>query len=95
MDKIAVIFTMKSCPHCQEFKEMLKEANIVFIDRDIDDHEEEYDMFVEATGNDFVPAFMLVENPESEKPKTGLYAPERDYEDLEQGVGIIKEFFEK
>ena len=74
---------------------MLKEANIVFIDRDIDDHEEEYDMFVEATGNDFVPAFMLVENPESEKPNTGLYAPDRDYEDLEQGLGIIKEFFEK
>lgn len=95
MNKIAVVFTMKSCPHCQEFKEMLKEANIVFIDRDIDDHEEEYDMFVEATGNDFVPAFMLVENPESEKPNTGLYAPDRDYEDLEQGLGIIKEFFEK
>jgi hypothetical protein len=74
---------------------MLKEANIEFIDRDIDDHEEEYDMFVEATGNDFVPAFMLVENPESEKPNTGLFAPDRDYEDLEQGLGIIKEFFER
>jgi glutaredoxin len=95
MDKIAVVFTMKSCPHCQEFKDMLKEANIEFIDRDIDDHEEEYDMFVEATGNDFVPAFMLVENPESKKPNTGLFAPDRDYEDLEQGLGIIKEFFER
>jgi hypothetical protein len=52
-------------------------------------------MFVEATGNDFVPAFMLVENPESEKPNTGLYAPDRDYEDIEQGVKIIKEFFER
>ena len=38
---------------------------------------------------------MLVENPESEKPNTGLYAPDRDYEDIEQGVKIIKEFFER
>jgi glutaredoxin len=86
---------MKSCPHCQEFKDMLKEANIEFIDRDIEEFEEEYDMFVEATGNDFVPAVMLVENPESERPNTGLYAPDRDYEDLEQGLGIIREFFER
>lgn len=95
MDKIAVIFTMKSCSHCHEFKNMLTEAGIEFIDRDIDEHEEEYDMFVEATGNDFVPAFMLVENPESEKPTTGLYAPDRDFEDVEQGLNIIREFFER
>ena len=95
MDKIAVIFTMESCPHCHEFKKMLSEAGIEFIDRDIDEHEEEYDMFVEATGNDFVPAFMLVENPESEKPTTGLYAPDRDSEDVEQGLNIIREFFER
>jgi hypothetical protein len=74
---------------------MLTEAGIDFIDRDIDEHEEEYDMFVEATGNDFVPAFMLVENPESEKPITGLYAPDRDFEDVEQGLNIIREFFER
>ena len=74
---------------------MLSEAGIEFIDRDIDEHEEEYDMFVEATGNDFVPAFMLVENPESEKPTTGLYAPDRDFEDVEQGLNIIREFFER
>jgi glutaredoxin len=95
MDKIAVVFTMKSCPHCQDFKKMLNEAGIEYYDRDIEEFEEEYDMFVEATGNDFVPAFMLVENPESEKPNTGLYAPDRDYEDIEQGVKIIKEFFER
>jgi glutaredoxin len=95
MDKIAVIFTMKGCPHCIIFKEMLEKDEIDYIDRDINDYEEEYDMFVEATGNDFVPAFMLIENPESEKPNTGLYAPDRDFEDVEHGLKIIKEFFER
>jgi hypothetical protein len=74
---------------------MLNEAGIEYYDRDIEEFEEEYDMFVEATGNDFVPAFMLVENPESETPNTNLYAPDRDYEDIEQGLKIIKEFFER
>ena len=95
MDKIAVVFTMKSCPHCQTFKTMLSEENIDFIERDIYEYEEEYEMFIEATGNDFVPAFMLIENPESDSPITGLYAPDRDFEDIDQGLNIIKEFYER
>ena len=73
----------------------MKEAEIDFIERDVDEHVEEYELFIEATGNDFVPAFMLIENPESEKPITGLYAPDRDFEDIEQGLNIIKEFYER
>ena len=95
MDKIAVVFTMKSCPHCHTFKKMLEEADIEFIDRDIDEYEEEYDMFVEVTGNDFVPAFMLIENPESESPTSNLYAPDRDFEDIDEGLQIIKGFYER
>lgn len=95
MDKIAVVFTMKGCPHCVTFKEMLNESGVDYIDRDIEEYEEEYNMFVEVTGNDFVPAFMLIENPESEKPTTGLYAPDRDFEDIEHGLKIIKEFYER
>jgi glutaredoxin len=95
MDKIAVVFTMKTCPHCQDLKKMLNEAEIDYIERDVYEHEEEYEMFIEATGNDFVPAFMLIENPESEKPITELYAPEKDFEDIEEGLKIIKEFYER
>jgi len=95
MGKIVVVFTMKTCPHCQVLKEMLESAEIDYIDRDIYEYEEEYDLFVEATGNDFVPAFMLIENPESETPTTGLYAPDRDFEDVDHGLKIIKEFFER
>ena len=95
MDRIAVVFTMKGCPHCVSFKDMLNEKNIPFVDRDIEEYEEEYDLFVEATGNDFVPAFMLIENPESDKPTTELYAPDRDFEDIGQGLSIIKEFYER
>lgn len=94
MDKI-VLFTMKTCPHCQDFKKMLDEAELDYIERDVFEYEEEYELFLEATGNEFVPAFMLIENPESEKPNTGLYAPDRDFEDTTQALNIIKEFFER
>ena len=95
MDKIAVLFTMKTCPHCQDFKKMLNEAELDYIERDIFEYEEEYELFLEATGNDFVPAFMLIENPESEKPITGLYAPDRDFSDTVEALNIIKEFYER
>ena len=38
---------------------------------------------------------MLIENPESEKPLTELFAPDRDFEDINQGLNIIKEFYER
>ena len=35
---------------------------------------------------------MIIENP-LEKPETFLYAPERDFNEIEDGVKIIKEHF--
>jgi glutaredoxin len=95
MDKVAIVFTMKGCPHCVILKEMLKESEIEYVDRDIDEYEEEYNLFVEATGSDYVPAFMLIENPESETPATGLFIPERDFNDVDEAKNIIKEFYER
>ena len=85
---------MEGCPFCVEMKDMLVKEGIDFVDRDIDEYEEEYNMFVEITENEFVPAFMLIENPETE-PISQLFAPDRDYQDLEDGVKIIKEWIEK
>ena len=73
----------------------LKESNIDFLERDIFEHNDEYEMFVEVTQNDFVPAFMIIENPDKENEKSYLFAPDRDYEDIESGVSIIKEHFVK
>ena len=95
MDKIAVLFTMKGCPFCVELKEMLEKEQIPFVNRDIHEHEDEYELFVEVTGNEYVPAFMLIESPGQENSKTELYAPERDYDELDEGVKIIKEFYER
>jgi glutaredoxin len=93
MDKVVVLFTMKQCPFCHMLKEMLDKQGIEYVDRDIHEYEEEYNLFVEVTENEFVPAFMLIESPEH-NPTTRLFAPDRDFEDINEGSKIIREFFE-
>ena len=68
---------------------MIKE-NIEFIDADIDDNSDEYNMFVKMTENEYVPAIMIV-NEQTRDAK--FYAPDRDFEDLDQAVNLIKESF--
>lgn len=86
MEKHIALFTMEGCPHCHDFKEMLKENGIEFTELDINEHTEEYDMFTKITKNEYVPAFMIVD---SGGENVEFFAPDRDYEDLEQALDII------
>ncbi len=81
---------MDGCPFCQMMKEKLIESNIIYYERDIDEHKDEYDLFVEITENDYVPAFMIIEGDDEKQPITSLYAPDRDFNDLDEGIEIIK-----
>jgi hypothetical protein len=71
---------------------MLKDNGIHFYDRDIDEFSDEFDIFVELTGKDYVPSFMLVDESESDEPIPMLFAPEVDFNELEEGLEIIKKF---
>jgi glutaredoxin len=90
MDKLLILYTMDGCPFCQMMKEKLVESNIIYYERDIDEHKDEYDLFVEITENDYVPAFMIIEGDDKKQPITSLYAPDRDFNDLDEGLEIIK-----
>jgi glutaredoxin len=79
---------MDTCHHCSQFKEILKSENLEFMDRDINQFNEEYELFRGAK-NDLVPAFMIVDD---ETPsQSELFAPEIDFPTLEEAVRIIKE----
>jgi glutaredoxin len=91
MDQYIIVYTMKGCPFCDMMKKSLTENQIDFMERDIEKHEEEYNLFVKSTGNnEYVPAFMIIET-DGTNTKSGLYAPERDYNTIDEGVKIIKE----
>jgi glutaredoxin len=83
-----VVYTMKNCPFCSEFKEILTNEGIEFVDRDIDEYEEEYDLFAEITNNDMVPALLIIEGNE-ENHESFLYAPETHYNELTEAVELI------
>jgi len=89
MDKYLILFTMKGCPYCDNLKTKLNEESIEYVERDIDEYSEEYDLFVEVTQNEYVPAFMIIEDLEN-KPKSMLFAPERDFNTLDEGIELIK-----
>lgn len=91
--KVAVVFTMEGCPFCDMIKEEFEKNNIEIITRDIDEHKEEYDAFVDATDNDYVPAIMLLSLDENENANNvELLAPERDFEDINEAVVLVKNY---
>lgn len=81
---------MKGCPHCVDFKEKLQENNVHFYDYDIDEHKDEYDMFVEVTENEFVPAFMIIETTDDGTAEAKCFAPDTNFETLEEALEIAK-----
>jgi glutaredoxin len=84
-----IVYTMKGCPFCVDFKEMLTKEGIEFFDRDIDEYSDEYELFTEVTDNDMIPSLLIIEG-DDEKHESFLYAPERNYNELSEAVTIIQ-----
>jgi glutaredoxin len=85
-----IVYTMKGCPFCTDFKELLTKEGIEFFDRDIEVYKEEYDIFSEITENDMIPALLVIEG-NGKDHKSYLYAPDRNYNELTEAVDIINE----
>ena len=58
-DLNVIVYTMKGCPFCVDFKKMLKKEGIEFFDRDIDEYKDEYDLFSKIAENDLIPALLI------------------------------------
>ena len=90
-EQLIVLYTMMGCPYCVMIKEQLNKLGIPYIERDIYEEDEEFDLFVHAVdGNDSVPAFMIIET-DGKTHDTKFYTSERDYYEIDQAVKIIKE----
>jgi glutaredoxin len=91
--KVAVVYTMKGCPFCSMIKEELEKENVSFLERDIYEYEEEYDEFSKVTENEYVPALMLLTLDDEDNPtNVKLLAPDRDFNDIYEGVEIVKQY---
>ena len=84
---------MKGCPHCDEAKQKLRKERIRFIERDIHKFEKEYDLFVEAKDNEYIPSFMLMTiNKDKVTSNVVLMAPDDDFEELEDAIEKVKQY---
>jgi len=85
---------MKSCPHCNTVKEMMEKKDISFIERDIDDFDDEYQkVIVENTKNEYLPAFCLLDiKEEKSSSEVTIMTPDDDFESLEEAVQKIEKF---
>lgn len=91
--KNIVFYSMKGCPHCNEMKEMMDNEKIPYLERDIDENKDEYDMFVEATDNEYIPSFMMFEVVgDGDFKNVKLIAPDRDFQILSEALSEIKKY---
>ena len=90
--KKVILYTMKGCPWCQMMKDELKEARVKYVERDIDDHKDEYDILVEATSNDYLPALMLITINKGESSDVKLMVPDRDFKEISEAVEKVKNY---
>ena len=66
-DLNVIVYTMKGCPFCVDFKELLTNEGIEFFDRDIDEYRDEYDTFTQITENDMIPALLIIEGNDAKR----------------------------
>ena len=93
--KHVILYTMKGCPHCFDMKNLLDENNIVYSEKDIDEHKEEYDLFVEATGSEYIPAFMLLNIGKNNKTSdVKLMVPDDDFDDLDEALYKVRRYLD-
>ena len=91
--KVTIVYTMKGCPYCTQIKEEFTNNNILFIERDIDVYEEEYEEFSKKTNNEYLPALMLLTLDDKDEPyNVKLLAPDRDYGDIYEGLEMVKKY---
>ena len=80
-----VVFSMEGCPHCDNLKNILKERNISFVERDVDKHEVLYENFSRAVKSEFLPAVVIGKK---------AFLPEKSFKTIEQAGEIIQNYLQ-
>jgi len=81
MDTEVKIFSMKGCPHCENLKNKLNENNIDYIDIDVDDNEDLYEVFSKKVDNQYLPAILM--------GKTA-FVPDKSFQTIDEAVELVK-----
>jgi len=91
---------MKGCPHCSSLKELFDNNSVSYLERDIDNHKDEYEkLIVNETNNEFLPAILLMDIEEPVNPRSNItfttLTPDDDFTSLEEALEITKEMIKR
>ena len=78
-----IMYTMKGCLHCNNLKKFLNERKISFIEKDIEDHEPEYEKFSKAVKSEYLPAVLIGKK---------AFLPEKSFKTIIQASRIIESY---
>ncbi len=76
-----IVFSMDGCPHCDNLKTKLKENNIQFTEKDVDENEMLYESFSKKVDSEYLPAILIGKR---------AYIPERSFQTIDQAVELIQ-----
>lgn len=80
---------MVGCPYCVELKELLDDSGITYTDRDVKVHEEEWELVMKETKNEFIPTVIII-NEETGEGKVLL--PDVHFDDIPDCFTQIVEY---
>ena len=86
MEVTPIRFSMEGCPHCDNLKNQLKEANINFIEKDVDENERLYESFSRKVDSEYLPAVIVDKK---------VFLPERSFKTIDDGVELIKRYLQE
>ena len=85
--KQILIFTLNGCLQCRDLKMKLTEQSISFKDIEITKNQELWKQVTTQTGYDLLPTVFIQNDDNS----TGtVYIPDRDFQDINEIIEIIK-----
>lgn len=78
-----ILFSMKGCPHCDNLKQQLTERKISFIEKDVDEPENDllYESFSKKVDSEFLPAVVIGKK---------AFIPDRSFNTIDQAAEIIE-----
>ena len=78
-----ILFRKKGCPHCDNLKQQLTERKISFIEKDVDEPENDllYESFSKKVDSEFLPAVVIGKK---------AFIPDRSFNTIDQAADIIE-----
>jgi len=82
-----IVYTLEGCQHCLDLKNRLNKLSIPYIEREISKNRSEWESVVTQTKKDLLPSVYVGED---DVGNGVYYIPERDFQDLDSVVELIK-----